>query len=138
MPLPLSVHTRAPNGESAVHVQNTFLFLPVPLFSNILVHGLATLNICNTMYIAPMPQVIQFQAFVMCLLVARVFQRIFFGKLRDQEREDLYDRSWFAVTETCLAMTIFRDEFTPKIFGLFGLLLAVKAFHWLAQLRVEW
>ena len=90
------------------------------------------------MYIAPMPQVIQFQAFVMCLLVARVFQRIFFGKLRDQEREDLYDRSWFAVTETCLAMTIFRDEFTPKIFGLFGLLLAVKAFHWLAQLRVEW
>ena len=133
------MHTRAPNGESAVHVQNTLSFhSSSSFFSNILVHGLATLNICNTMYIAPMPQVIQFQAFVMCLLVARVFQRIFFGKLRDQEREDLYDRSWFAVTETCLAMTIFRDEFTPKIFGLFGLLLAVKAFHWLAQLRVEW
>ena len=35
-------------------------------------------------------------------------------------------------------MTIFRDEFTTKIFGLFGLLLAVKVFHWLAQMRVEW
>lgn len=69
---------------------------------------------------------------------ARVVQRIFFGKLEAIERETLYDRSWFAVTETCLAMTIFRDEFTTKIFGLFGLLLAVKAFHWLAQMRVEW
>jgi len=82
--------------------------------------------------------VIQFQGFILCLLLARMFQRIFFGKLSDLERETLYDRSWFAVTETCLAMTIFRDEFTTKIFGLFGLLLAVKAFHWLVQMRVDW
>ena len=54
------------------------------------------------------------------------------------EVEHLYDRSWFAVTETCLAMTIFRDEFTSQIVALFGCLLAMKMFHWLAQDRVEY
>ena len=63
---------------------------------------------------------------------------IFFGKLRDIEVEHLYDKSWFAVTETCLAMTIFRDEFTAQILALFAILLAAKMFHWLTQDRVEY
>ncbi|KAF7716556.1 Uncharacterized protein PECH_004357 [Penicillium ucsense] len=37
-------------------------------------------------------------------------QRLFFGTLRPIEIEQLYERGWFAVTETCLAMTIFRGE----------------------------
>ncbi|KAH6648226.1 E3 ubiquitin-protein ligase HRD1 [Verticillium dahliae] len=37
-------------------------------------------------------------------------QRIFYGPLRQTEVEQLSERAWFAITETCLAMTIFRDE----------------------------
>ena len=37
------------------------------------------------------------------------------------------------MTETCLAMTIFRSEFDGKFAGLFGLLLAMKSFHWVVQ-----
>ena len=29
----------------------------------------------------------------------------------DAELESLYDRAWYAITETCVAMTIFREEF---------------------------
>eukprot|EP00039_Didymoeca_costata_P019344 m.337157 g.337157 ORF g.337157 m.337157 type:complete len:603 (-) comp18063_c0_seq1:62-1870(-) len=81
--------------------------------------------------------IIHFQMCVLFVLLAKLFQRIFFGKLRDIEVEHLYDRSWFAVSETCLAMTIFRDEFTAQIVVLFGLLLAMKMFHWLCMDRVE-
>ncbi|TPX66256.1 hypothetical protein SpCBS45565_g04588 [Spizellomyces sp. 'palustris'] len=71
------------------------------------------------------------------ILLGRALQRLFFGQLRALEVEHLYERSWFAVTETCLAMTIFRDEFDIRFIILFGLLLLVKIFHWIVQDRVE-
>ena len=37
-------------------------------------------------------------------------QKLLFGPLRPIEIEQLYEKAWFAVTETCLAMTIFRGE----------------------------
>ncbi|RUP06387.1 hypothetical protein BC936DRAFT_140315 [Jimgerdemannia flammicorona] len=49
----------------------------------------------------------------------------------------LYERSWYAVTETCLAMTIFRDEFDTRFVVTFTTLLFLKIFHWLAQDRVD-
>lgn len=52
--------------------------------------------------------------------------------------QHLYERSWFAVTETCLAMTIFRDEFDTRFVAIFTLLLFLKIFHWLAQDRVDY
>lgn len=48
------------------------------------------------------------------------------------------ERSWYAITETCLAFTVFRDDFTPKFVALFTLLLFLKSFHWLAEDRVDY
>ena len=51
--------------------------------------------------------------------------------------ELLYDNARYAITETCLALTIFREELTARVFTLFTVLLFCKAFHWLVQSRVE-
>lgn len=45
---------------------------------------------------------------------------------------------WYAVTETCLAFTVFRDDFSPKFIALFTFLLFLKSFHWLAEDRVDY
>ena len=50
----------------------------------------------------------------------------------------LYDRLWFFVTESLLAFTIFRDDFDIPFALMFGFLLFVKSFHWLASDRIEW
>lgn len=52
--------------------------------------------------------------------------------------QHLIERSWYAITETCLAFTVFRDDFNPKFIALFTLLLFLKAFHWLAEDRVDY
>ena len=51
--------------------------------------------------------------------------------------QHLIERSWYAVTETCLAFTVFRDDFSPRFVALFTLLLFLKCFHWLAEERVD-
>ena len=43
----------------------------------------------------------------------------------------------YAVTETCLALTIFRDEISFHVMALFTALVFLKIFHWLAQARIE-
>ncbi|KAI9483590.1 MAG: hypothetical protein EXX96DRAFT_479553 [Benjaminiella poitrasii] len=75
--------------------------------------------------------------FIMCILFGKTLQAIFFGRLRAIEVEHLYERSWYAVTETCLAMTIFREEFDLQFIVVFTTLLFLKIFHWLCQDRVE-
>ena len=52
--------------------------------------------------------------------------------------QHLIERSWYAVTETCLAFTVFRDDFSPRFVALFTILLFVKCFHWLAEDRVDY
>jgi hypothetical protein len=52
--------------------------------------------------------------------------------------EQLYDKSWYAVTETLLAMSIFRDDFDVKFLLLFAVLLGAKCFHWLNASRVDY
>jgi hypothetical protein len=49
----------------------------------------------------------------------------------------LQERGWFAITETLLALTIFREEFESSFVMLFVSLLFFKVFHWLASDRVE-
>ena len=44
----------------------------------------------------------------------------------------------YAITETCLAMTIFREEFNVRFVGLFTALLFIKIFHWLMQDRISY
>ncbi|BFZ58222.1 E3 ubiquitin-protein ligase hrd1 [Savitreella phatthalungensis] len=73
----------------------------------------------------------------MTFMLGKLLQTLLFGRLRAIETEHLYERAWYAVTETCLAMTIFRDEFDSRFFVFFTALLFLKIFHWLAQDRVE-
>ncbi|ROT72877.1 putative E3 ubiquitin-protein ligase synoviolin isoform X1 [Penaeus vannamei] len=76
-------------------------------------------------------------AFTMVILLGKLLKKVFFGALRAAEFEHLIERSFYAVTETCLAFTVFRDDFSPKFVALFTVLLFLKTFHWLADYRVD-
>lgn len=85
----------------------------------------------------PSMAVIYIQALVLVILLGKLMRKIFFGQLRATEFEHLVERSWYAITETCLAFTVFKDDFSPKFVALFTLVLFLKSFHWLAEDRVD-
>ena len=64
-------------------------------------------------------------------------QQILYGTLRPIEVEQLYEKGWFAVTETCLAMTIFREEVGGWFLIMFVSLLIGKVWGWIGDGRVE-
>ncbi|KAK4467106.1 putative ubiquitin-protein ligase synoviolin precursor [Cladorrhinum samala] len=64
-------------------------------------------------------------------------QRLCFGPLRPTEIEQLYEKGWFAVTETCLAMTIFRDEIGAFFLVMFTALITGKVWGWIGEGRIE-
>ena len=64
-------------------------------------------------------------------------QRLLFGRLRAVETEQLYEKAWFAVTETCLAMTVFRGEMGGWFLVMFVCLLIGKLWGWIGQGRLE-
>jgi E3 ubiquitin-protein ligase synoviolin len=64
-------------------------------------------------------------------------QRLCYGPLRPIEIEQLYEKAWFAVTETCLAMTIFREEVGAWFLVMFVALLTGKVWGWIGDGRVE-
>lgn len=106
-------------------------------------------------------QILWNQALFHTVLLGKALQAIFFGELRVIETEvriphcqvgaknsqahtlrawyiqRLQERAWFAVTETLLALTIFRQDFDSSFVVLFVSLLFLKVFHWLAADRVE-
>ena len=49
-----------------------------------------------------------FQSLVLVILTGKLMRKLFFGQLRAAEFEHLMERSWYAVTETCLAFTVFK------------------------------
>ena len=71
------------------------------------------------------------------LLFAKIVQAIFLGPLHRSEVEQLFHKAKYMIPETCLALTIFREELSLAIVALFVELVFVKSFHWLAQRRVE-
>ncbi|PGG95889.1 hypothetical protein AJ79_09826 [Helicocarpus griseus UAMH5409] len=77
----------------------------------------------------------------LCLLavgfVLYGLQRLLYGPLRPIETEQLYEKAWFAVTETCLAMTIFRGELGAWFLVMFVCLLVGKVWGWIGEGRVE-
>ncbi|KAJ2768618.1 E3 ubiquitin-protein ligase hrd1 [Coemansia nantahalensis] len=73
---------------------------------------------------------------LLTILLGKLLVRIFFGQLRAAEVERLYEQGWLAVTETCLALAMLRDEFDAATLTLFVLLLFCKVFHWLLEHRV--
>lgn len=74
----------------------------------------------------------------LAIFVGRVGRFLFLGQLREVEVELLFERAKYTITETCLALTIFRNELTPPIIALFGTLLFLKAFHWLSSSRLDY
>ena len=64
-------------------------------------------------------------------------QRLCYGSLRPVEVEQLYEKAWFAVTETCLAMTIFREEIGAFFLVMFTALVTGKVWGWIGEGRVE-
>jgi len=76
-------------------------------------------------------------ALVLTLILGRITKSIFLGRLRDAEREIVYDNVRYAIPETCVALTIFHEELNIRVFGLFTILLFSKVFHWLSHCRVE-
>lgn len=70
-------------------------------------------------------------------LLGWLFKLVFLGALRDAEVELLHENVRYAVTETCLALTIFRDEISFYVIVLFTALVFLKIFHWLSQSRIE-
>ncbi|KAI5480569.1 E3 ubiquitin-protein ligase synoviolin [Pseudohyphozyma bogoriensis] len=77
------------------------------------------------------------QGIYQTVFFGKFLQTIFFGELRLLEVERLQERGWFAVTETLLALTIFKDEFDSSFVLFFVGLLFLKVFHWLAADRIE-
>eukprot|EP01032_Pedospumella_encystans_P027857 gene27857-31471_t len=74
--------------------------------------------------------------FAVGLLIAKIFKTLFFGQLRDTEVEHLVDTAKYTIPETCLALTIFRNELTPSVGVLFGALIFLRVYALLAALAV--
>ncbi|KAG7396839.1 E3 ubiquitin-protein ligase synoviolin [Phytophthora boehmeriae] len=74
---------------------------------------------------------------VLTTLFGRVLKSLFLGTLRDAEVELLHENVRYAITETCLALTIFREEISFHVMVLFTSLVFLKIFHWLSQARIE-
>lgn len=75
--------------------------------------------------------------FVSACSLLLLLQRSLYGPLRPIEVEQLYEKAWFAITETCLAMTIFRGEIGAWFLIMFFSLLASKVWGWIGEGRVE-
>jgi E3 ubiquitin-protein ligase synoviolin len=89
-----------------------------------------------------------------------VVKTIFFGRLRSIEYEvstcrlagrrlacysgslltqqHLFERLWLFLTESLLALTIFRDDFSAPFAVMYGVLLFLKCFHWITADRVDY
>lgn len=63
--------------------------------------------------------------------------KIFFGSLRIYEQEIVWEKGYFALIETCLAMTIFREELSTRMLAMMITSLFLKIFHWICELRVK-
>lgn len=86
---------------------------------------------------APRPQVLVNLVLVVYGSCMYGLQRLCFGPLRPTEIEHLYEKAWFAVTETCLAMTIFREEVGAFFLVMFTALVTGKVWGWIGDGRVE-
>lgn len=76
-------------------------------------------------------------AFVFTIALGQLTNKIFLGRLREVEREIIWENLRYAFTETCLALSTFREEMSLNVVIMFTSLLFAKVFHWLCEARVE-
>lgn len=70
----------------------------------------------------------------------RLFQftiRKFLNGLRLMETETIMDHIRWNVTETCIALTMFRQEISVKTMGIFLIIILGKCLHWATELRTN-
>lgn len=67
--------------------------------------------------------------------IFQLFTRIFMNGLRLAEAEGLGDFFRWNVTDTCLALTMFRQELDVQTGTLFLILILAKCLHWVADMR---
>lgn len=63
--------------------------------------------------------------------------KTFLNGLRLMETETIVDHIRWNVTETCIALTMFRQEINVKIMGIFLVLILGKCLHWAVELRAN-
>ena len=61
----------------------------------------------------------------------------FLNGLRLMETETIVDHIRWNVTETCIALTMFRQEINVKVMGIFLVLIFGKCLHWAVELRAN-
>jgi E3 ubiquitin-protein ligase synoviolin len=52
--------------------------------------------------------------------------------------QHLFEKLWIFLTESLLALTIFRDDFSAPFAFMYGVLLFLKCFHWITADRVDY
>jgi hypothetical protein len=70
----------------------------------------------------------------------KVFQNTvhyFMNGLRLMETEAIVDHIRWNVTETCIALTMFRQEISVKTLGIFMVIILGKCLHWALELRIN-
>ncbi|KAH8879587.1 hypothetical protein GQ53DRAFT_705617 [Thozetella sp. PMI_491] len=127
-------HQRANFYSAMVHLAQSSLSLmvrrpPIP--------GRVALASCASLTFAPLRQILINLIFLIYGFFMYGLQRVCFGQLRPVEIEQLYEKAWFAVTETCLAMTIFREEIGAFFLVMFTALVTGKVWGWIGEGRVE-
>eukprot|EP00980_Cylindrotheca_fusiformis_P000094 scaffold19_cov114-Cylindrotheca_fusiformis.AAC.41 len=67
--------------------------------------------------------------------VFQVFTKVFLNGLRLAEAEGIGEFFRWHITETCIALTMFRSELNVRTMILFLLLVLAKCLHWVADMR---
>lgn len=71
----------------------------------------------------------------LCLQFFRWVSILFLGDLRLAEREAIAEGMRWGLTETCLALTMFREEINVKMAVMFVTLVGAKGWHWAIEMR---
>ncbi|KII68249.1 E3 ubiquitin-protein ligase synoviolin [Thelohanellus kitauei] len=94
----------------------------------------AMIRFCNTKFGG-----VALDSAIMLLLynLSDLFIWIFFGGLRPFEGEKIRERVWFAITDMFLAIAVFSNEITSGVLLSLSVLLFLKYFHFIFEIRVE-
>ncbi|EGC35634.1 hypothetical protein DICPUDRAFT_33094, partial [Dictyostelium purpureum] len=77
-------------------------------------------------------------AVVLAYLIGKLVIKVFLERIHEREIDLLNDRLKTSITDTILALTIFREHFNAQFVFLLLVLLFFQVFHWLAKYRVEY